>query len=335
MSSAALETLMLPFSDGTLVVPARALFLGATPHRALDAWPDITGWQPFKPIADAWHRAGYPSADVLPGGRWPVVLILPGKSRDETLLWFALARERLEPGGTIVAAMTNETGAQRFEKELAKATSGVVTQSKSKCRVFHATDNGCWNGKIFSEWHALGGMKRVENSAFVTQAGVFSHGRIDVGSRLLADRLPASLRGKVADLGAGWGFLTDAIFRRCPDVKHIDLYEADSRALACAGENLTEFTARCSFHWHDVAAGVPGVYDAIVMNPPFHTGKSTDLALGRSFITHAHGALRRGGKLLLVANRQLPYEPLLQELGFSFRITGQDPTFKVIFAGKR
>ena len=37
---------------------------------------------------------------------------------------------------------------------------------------------------------------------------MFSHGRIDPGSRLLAEALPADLSGKVADFCAGWGYLS-------------------------------------------------------------------------------------------------------------------------------
>ena len=97
--NAALETLMLAFEgeDG-LAVPARALFIGAEAHPGLKNWPDIIGWQPLKPRAAAWERAGFTRAEDLPDGKWPLVLVLPGKSRDEALAWFAMARDRLEPG---------------------------------------------------------------------------------------------------------------------------------------------------------------------------------------------------------------------------------------------
>ena len=47
--TAAVETLVLPFMKGELPIPARALFLGAEPHTALHAWPQVIGWQPLKP----------------------------------------------------------------------------------------------------------------------------------------------------------------------------------------------------------------------------------------------------------------------------------------------
>ena len=51
--------------------------------------------------------------------------------------------------------------------------------------------------------------------------------------------------------------------------------------------------------------------DFVVTNPPFHDGGTEDRELGKAFIRCAASALRKGGALWLVANRHLPYEPVL------------------------
>ncbi len=339
-----LETLVLCCGP-----PRRALFLGARQHAEFAAWPELLGWQPHKPAADAWDRVGLARTDALPYGKWPLVMVLPGKSRDETLAWFAMARDRLEPGGTLLVAMPNTAGAARFEKELAKATGGIDSMQKNKCRAFQASENGGWNEEIFDSWRALGEPRFIDGTDFLTEAGVFSSGKIDPGSQLLVDHLPAHFRGDVADLGAGWGFLSKHLLARCPGIARLDLYEADARALGCARRNLAEpGTARLDsppcyieeeskahFHWHDVTTGLPRSYDAIVMNPPFHTGQATDVDLGRAFLTVAAGALRRGGKLWLVANRQLPYEAVLETSGMSWRKIVEEGAYKILAADKR
>lgn len=322
-------------SEGGLTPAQPVWFLGAEAHPALAGWPGLTGWQPLKPLADAWDHAGLARNDEPPSGRWPMVLVLPGKSRDETLAAFAMARDRLEAGGRIVVAIANTAGAARFEKEFARATGGVVSQQKHKCRVFHACDDGTWDEACFAAWRGLAMPRAIEGTGFATVAGVFSSNHVDPGSRLLADHLPAGLRGRAADLGAGWGFLSDALLRRCPGVTAVDLFEADQRALGCARANLAGQTRDCRFHWQDVTKGLKDVYDVIVMNPPFHSGQATDVGLGRAFIRTAAGALRRGGRLLMVANRQLPYESLLDEAGLVWRHAGGDATFKLLFADKR
>ncbi len=332
----ALETLMLAFvGGGGLGVPGRALFLGARAHPVLAGWPEIAGWQPLRPPADAWERAGLRRADEVPAGTWPVVMVLPGKSRDETLHWFALACGRVETGGSIVAAMPNTAGAARFEKELARATGRVDSIQKHKCRAFRAVNDGTWNRDLLDGWMALGNPCEIPGTPYLTTAGVFSNGHVDPGSRLLADHLPANLRGRVADLGAGWGYLTDMALRRCPAITSVDLYEADARALDCARKNLADHDRDIGYHWHDVTAGVPGAYDAILMNPPFHTGRETDVDLGRAFLTNAAAALAGNGRLFIVANRQLPYEAALDTLRLAWRKVAEDQTYKLLFAEKR
>ncbi|MDP3851790.1 MAG: class I SAM-dependent methyltransferase [Luteolibacter sp.] len=332
----ALETLMLALStEAGLGAPARALLLGAHPHPALKEWPQVTGWQPLKPRADAWERAGFLRVEDLAGETWPLVLVLPDKSRDETLAWFAMARDHLQPGGRIIAAMPNTAGAARFEKELSQATRTITSIQKHKCRAFHATDDGTWDETLFQHWRELGNPREIPGSGFIAQAGIFSSDHIDHGSRLLAQHLPAHLHGRVADLGAGWGYLSDALLRRCPKIERLDLFEADARALGCARKNLACHARELRFHWHDVTTGLDDTYDAIIMNPPFHTGQATDVDLGRAFLTKAAAALRRGGKLLLVANRQLPYEAQLDSLHIAWRKPVEDASYKLLFAEKR
>lgn len=331
----ALETLMLAFSGSDpLPGPARALFIGAEPHPDLAIWPDLIGWQPIKHRAEGWDKAGLTRVDELPEGQWPLVLVLPGKSRDEVLASFAMARDRLEPGGALVVAMPNTIGAGRFEKTLAKATGSIRSIQKNKCRVFFALEEGNWDETLFAEWREKTVPHPIPGTDFTTRPGIFSSEHIDPGSRMLADHLPGSLSGRVADLGAGWGYLSVEALRRAPKIKTLDLFEADSRALACARVNLGS-DDRVSFHWHDVMNGVPGTYDVILMNPPFHTGHATRIDLGKAFIKTAAVALRRGGALYLVANRQLPYEAVLEESGLSFQRLAEDKTYKLILAEKR
>ena len=54
-------------------------------------------------------------------------------------------------------------------------------------------------------------------------------------------------------------------------------------------------------------------FDAILCNPPFHTSRQADPALGVAFLTAAARCLSPGGTLWLVANRHLPYERALSE----------------------
>lgn len=148
-----------------------------------------------------------------------------------------------------------------------------------------------------------------------TQPGVFSHGKIDAGSALLAAALPAKLPRHVVDLGAGWGFLTAAILSRSA-VERVDGIEAEARALDCARRNVTD--PRAHWHWADALSWAPEDRlqprpGAVVMNPPFHEGRRGAPDLGRGFIAAAARLLGTQGTLYMVANRHLPYEADLRE----------------------
>jgi 16S rRNA (guanine1207-N2)-methyltransferase len=320
----ALESLVFALNEHP-VDPGENLFLGAEPHPEL---PKVTGWQPLKPLAVACEQAGMKLVEE-PSGKFQTVFFLPGKSKEEVLAGFAKAHDLLEGDGKLVVVIANSAGASRFEKELKQATPLLYSVSKNKCRTFAVSKQEPWNEQVLSEWRDLGARSTIPETSFVTEPGVFSAKHIDPGSALLVEHLPPSLRGKVADLGAGWGFLSQAALQKSPKITRIDLFEADRRALDCARENVS---GNAAFHWHDVTVGLSETYDHIITNPPFHTAQAKDVDLGKQFLSVAAASLKRGGGLYVVANRQLPYEAHLTELGLRSRQIAENHAYKVIFA---
>jgi 16S rRNA (guanine1207-N2)-methyltransferase len=203
----------------------------------------------------------------------------------------------------------------------ARATVGEVL-SKAHGKIFAVT------GGAFADW-AEGGPRTV-GDGFVTRPGVFSADGPDRGSVVLAAALPARLGARVADLGAGWGYLARAILAR-EGVAELHLIEADHAALACARINVTDPRAR--FHWADAVAFAPEApFDTIVTNPPFHVSRAADPGLGRTFIEAARRMLTPRGDLWLVANRHLPYESTLRAAFRDVAELGDDPAFKMFHA---
>ena len=163
---------------------------------------------------------------------------------------------------------------------------------------------------------------------------MFSPDAVDPGSRRLAGALSAKIKGRVADLGAGWGWLALQALERAPEIEQIDLYDAESRALDAARMNLTD--PRASFYWSDVTTlgrGVPP-YDAVIANPPFHHGRAADPELGAGFIAAAARILKPSGQFLMVANRQLPYEAALEARFRHWERLSEDGAYKVIAASR-
>jgi 16S rRNA (guanine1207-N2)-methyltransferase len=169
----------------------------------------------------------------------------------------------------------------------------------------------------------------------MSRPGVFAWDRVDPASELLAAELPSTLRGRAADLGGGFGYLSSELLERCPAITSLHVYEAEARALELAQLNLSRHAARAAidYRWHDVTTGLTDSYDTIVMNPPFHTGSGAENpGLGRRFIAVAAEALAAGGRLWLVANRHLPYENVLNANFGTVRIVTQRYGFKIVEA---
>ena len=341
-ADAALDTLLLPFANGALRWPdsERVLFLRARAGGGLP--PQARRWvceQSFRPFADALGRSGLAAvADASNEREFDLVLLLPTRQRDESRALLARAMHSVAAGGTVIGSMVNTEGARSAEADLGRLAGTVHSLSKNKCRVFWTTaGSGESDAALVAEWARLDAPRPIADGRFLSRPGVFAWDRIDAASRLLAECLPGDLHGRGADLGAGFGYLSVEVLQRCPAVLSIDLYEAEARALELARRNLAEpisgrGAAQIGFHWHDVSTGLPGRYDFIVSNPPFHQGRADQPELGRAFIRAAAAALVPGGRLWLVANRHLPYEAELGKGFATVRTVAEREGFKVIEA---
>ncbi|WP_199096391.1 methyltransferase [Dyella sp. ASV21] len=338
---AALEALFVPFETGALALPAdgRVLFLRARDGFRLRemARPGWVCEQSFKPFADALRGSGLALADPADTSHFPWVLVLPPRQRDEARALLAQAVHRAGTHGVVLAAMTNAEGAKSGQADFERLLGASSSLSKHKCRVFWAKVGANVDSGLLDAWSALDAPRRNE-AGYVSRPGLFAWDRVDSASALLAEHLPDDLAGRVADLGAGYGYLSVQVLARCAGVTAIDLYEAEQRALAPAQANLDEAlrvharTATVALHWHDVTQGLGQRYDAIVSNPPFHQGRADLPELGRAFIDTAANALASHGRLWMVANRHLPYETTLSARFGEVRTVITQAGFKVIEA---
>lgn len=337
-SDPALDTLLLPFAQGQLQWPKGPVaFLHARHgHALLDAPRErLQCEQPFKPDADALQAAGYAVASSI-DGQFDTVLILPPRQRDQTRAVLARAAGMCNEGGVIAAAVANAQGAKSAQADFAALFGVDGHLSKHHCRVFWATRRHTRiDPDLRDAWLALDAVQTIAQGRYTVKPGVFSSGHVDPGSALLAEHLSDDVRGHVADIGAGWGYLADQWLSRSPAIEAMDCYEADWRALELARINLSGHADGCrlGFHWHDVTTGLPSQYDAIISNPPFHDGQgATTPALGQRFIAVAAAALRPGGRFWMVANRHLPYEAALATAFRSHRVLAEKDGFKVLVA---
>ncbi|TPI60881.1 class I SAM-dependent methyltransferase [Mesorhizobium sp. B3-1-3] len=334
MAAEPLKTLFYPFEAEALPLPrkdARVLFLGAEPGFRLPAGFEAALHlvQGFRPHFRTLQASGYAVTPRAEGTGFELALVLAGRHRGQNELRIADAIERTVPGGLIAVAGGKEDGIDSLRKRINALASleGHLPKHHGVAFWFRRT------GTEAAATLRAGNPDLVVDGGFKTAPGMFSFDRVDAGSKLLAAHLPGDLKGNVADFCAGWGYLAAEVTERSPGIFGLDLYEADFEALEAARLNVHAAAVEPRFFWTDLLTEtVERRYDAIVMNPPFHSGRAAESGIGAGMIRAASKALRPGGRLFMVANRQLPYEQVLSAAFASHAEIARDGMFKVFSA---
>ncbi len=280
--------------------------------------------QGFRPDHDAFAARGY-EVVTSAEGTYAAALVCVPRAKDEARALLAEAMARTG-GGPVIVDGQKRDGVESLLKDCRRqgGTVGEV-MSRGHGKLFAVS------GGDFTAWAADAAGQAVPGG-FVTAPGVFSADGVDDGSAALAAALPDKLPRRIADLGAGWGYLAARVLER-GSVREVHLIEAEHAALDCARRNITDPRAR--FHWADALHFRPEEkFDGIVTNPPFHQGRAADPGLGRDFIAAAAAMLTPSGRLWLVANRHLPYEAEVRSRFHEVQEIAGTARFKILAAAR-
>lgn len=274
---------------------------GRPPKDLFEAPAAAIQLSPMMPGSQALEAAG---ADAFS----EVVMLAP-PAAIERRREIALALKALRPGAPFTLLAPKDRGGQRLRGELEAMGCEVEEHSKRHHRICAGLRPA--NPLGLEAAIAEGAPRLRDDLAAWSQPGLFSWDRLDPGTSLLTEHLPA-LSGKGADFGCGIGLLARAALAS-PKIETLTLVDLDRRAVECARHNVLD--PRAQFLWADVKAGL-ALRDLhfVIANPPFHEAGREDAGLGQIFLRRAHESLRRGGALIFVANRHLPYEAVLQPL---------------------
>lgn len=315
--------LTLAAEAGAIVSGTSVLLVGppSDVDLALFGDRDVTVVQDRMPAAADWDARGVTVVRSVPEARFDMAVVFVPRAKAEAR--DRVARACAVSDHVLVDGLKTD-GIEPLLKDARKKAPVSGPINKAHGKLFWMT------GASFPDWQAQTGLI---DDRWQVAPGVFSADGVDPGSELLAALLPDTLSGRVADLGAGWGYLSALALERCAKITHLDMIEAHGAALDCAQANVTD--PRAQAHWADATTwGKPGNYDAIIMNPPFHSGRNADLGLGHAFVASAARLLRKGGHLWMVANRHLAYEQVLRSHFASGDTFSGDTKFKVFEARK-
>ena len=324
-----------PLETGLVDLPgtgSRALLLNAPAGMRLpagfDAEPALV--QDFRPAFLALRNAGFTTTPEFAGSGYDVAFVFAGRHRRQNELWIAEALTHTRAGALVVVSGGKTDGIASLRKRVGALLPLGGSQAKFHGTVF-------WLERPADIVAACDALRPPEGKiagSFATGPGMFSADHVDAGSKLLADSLPEDLAGSAADFGAGWGYLTARLLQHGA-IRSIDLYEASHAALEAAKTNLAGSSVPCRFFWHDLLSEpVTERYDIVVMNPPFHQARAAEPDIGIAMIRAALGALKKGGRLFLVANRGLPYEAVLRAGASSHGELIGDARYRVLWAAR-
>jgi len=133
-----------------------------------------------------------------------------------------------------------------------------------------------------------------------TASGIFSRGKIDLGTKILIENAEIKKNTKVLDLGCGYGVVGISIAKIIPDAKVV-LSDVNQRATKLAKENAKQNNVNVDVRTGDSYETVAGeTFDCILLNPPQTAGRELCFKL----IEQAPQHLNKQGVFYLVARHK-------------------------------
>lgn len=266
---------------------------------------------------------GVPDIQALSGRR--VVLLWPkAKAAAQTLVTML---SHVVDECFIVGA--NDAGGKSIKNAL-KGIADVCTKMDSArhCSLWHATlpDN-----QESPNWLRYASSCQAGELTLMTLPGVFGHGKVDRGTALLLEHVPAPGSGSLLDVGAGSGIIGLSMKHK-NSALNVTLADVDAMALRSCQLNSARLNLPVDIVSSDGLSNIEGRFDFIFCNPPFHQGKRTDYDFAERLLREACRHLTADGQLWIVANRHLPYEEWAASAFRSAEVMVQQDGFKIICA---
>ena len=226
---------------------------------------------------------------------YDIIILELTKSRETNLGLVSSAEEHLKFGGKMIINGDNQMGVKSFLKAISIHWPAEMIMAKKKGRIaiFPKKKN------LFGHWKKYQDFSK-NRDGYYTRCDMFSPNGIDKGSQKLASVFSRKLFGEVADLGAGWGYLSKEALRLNEKITRITLFESNYSAYLASKKNIDD--ERATFRWASLEniTFLKRRFNHVICNPPFHSGRSRDLSLLKSFIFHGSMLINAQGCVWMV-----------------------------------
>ncbi|WP_206485205.1 methyltransferase [Thalassotalea sp. G2M2-11] len=243
-----------------------------------------------------------------------LVIITFPKSKNELLFTLSMLADCTTEDTNILLLGENKSGI----KSIAKLIKDLCTycnkvDAARHCLMFEITLSNSQQAFNLDDWYNYYQVELGQTSFKVAALpGVFSQKGLDTGSKVLLEHLPNSITGSLLDFGCGAGVIATFIGLTHPQT---ELTLADVNALALTSSQktlaingLTGKTIATNSLSH-----IQEKYQFVISNPPFHQGIKTHYLATEQFLAGVYQQLTPQGRLLIVANSFLQYQPIIEQ----------------------
>jgi 16S rRNA (guanine1207-N2)-methyltransferase len=259
---------------------------------------------------------------LLADAHWPEhtpaerVYLRIGKEKPWVHQVINLARQHLPVAGNLLLAGAKSEGIKTYadkaaslfnqaQKPIKEGDSYTLTLQQPAQPPTHWLDT--------QDYPRLRQVLTLDGKPVFSKPGIYGWDKVDLGSAFLMDTLSSLSERplqRLLDLGCGYGYLT----LRTANWQVQERWATDNNCLAIAALEATCNSWQLQVHLNvaDCAAGLPGGFDLVLCNPPFHQGFEVESSLTTRFLAAASQQLRPDGSAYFVVNRFIPLEKKAQ-----------------------
>lgn len=252
------------------------------------------------------------------------------KSKPEAQMVFDNIRYLSTDETRLLVVGDNKGGVKSAEKQLKEHSEHCYKLESAKHCILYEFNQLTSNPNFELDRYVQEFTVRIADTEFTAASlpGVFNHGKLDAGTKLLLESITLPYKGKVLDFGCGAGIITcysllksPTLKFTCLDVNALALY-ATQKTLALNGLNATLLLS-------DGLSELSSKFNLILSNPPFHTGISTDYGIAEQFLQNIKRFMEPKSTIQLVANSFLKYPPILEAQFSQFETVNKNTKFAV------
>lgn len=243
-----------------------------------------------------------------------LVIINFPKSKQELLFTFAMLAQCTTEETRILVVGENKSGIKSIDKLIKDQTSFCDKVDTARhCVLFETQLINHHLTFDIEDWFHYYSVS-VKHLTFQVAAlpGVFSQAKLDIGTQVLLNNLPANISGEVLDFGCGAGVIACFVGLHFKEA-NLTLADVSALAIASSEKTLAINGLRGKVIATNSLSNITEQYQYVFSNPPFHQGIKTHYVATESFLSGIKKHLKKQGTLTIVANSFLKYQPIIED----------------------